>query len=253
MSPRAKSSAREAFEANIADAEVLLSYAMAFSNNRKRRMRPELQERVGEALRVSARNRSKMDCLASETVFLVFKDARKMGPDDFSDLRPLLRPTIVAACAALETFVADRVMDFVGPALGSEDPPRRLRDVKLSIGRWIEIETKYERRKWGIRTVIEENVRELSSTNPNKVGAVLGFIGFENWAARVDKRRGVKSGATVEQLRQLTERRNLIAHTADRRGLGRASLEISDVVEYIKQIRAIVEALDSEISKHKIR
>ncbi|MBU8921646.1 MAG: hypothetical protein KOO63_07480 [Bacteroidales bacterium] len=250
MTDTCRTKARDAFEDNIADAEVLLKYARAFQNNRQRKMRSELKARVGEAIRVSARDRGKMDCLASDDLFVVFRDATKLGPARFKDLRPLLRPAIVAACAAFETFVADRAMDFVSKALKAEDAPNRLRGLPLTVGRWIDIEEKYERRQWGIRSVIEENVREISSTAPNKVGEVLSVVGFKNWSSKIDKMRKVAKGTTVQQLEILTARRNQIAHSADRKGLGRATLEIDEVNAFLEQIRGIVQALDAEFAKH---
>ncbi len=35
------------------------------------------------------------------------------------DLRPLLRQAVVAGCAALETYVVDKAMYFIGSALGT--------------------------------------------------------------------------------------------------------------------------------------
>ena len=61
------------FEDNIADAELLLGLARTLTNTRKRRMRPELQERVGDAMKVSKRRRSQLDCVESDHVFMILK------------------------------------------------------------------------------------------------------------------------------------------------------------------------------------
>ena len=116
-----KLSPYEAFVDNIEDAEALLSYAHAFQNRRARSMRSELRLRIGEALKVAATRQNELDCLESDDLFVVFKPDSRLGRDEFKDLRPLLRQALVAASAALETYVADKAMEFVGPALSASE------------------------------------------------------------------------------------------------------------------------------------
>jgi hypothetical protein len=235
----------------MADADVLLKYVHAFRNERKRAMRQELKERIGDALKVPAKDRRSMNCLESDRLFVVFKDGQDLGPAEFADLRPLLRPAIVAACAAFETYLADRVMEHVSAALKADEVPRRLQQIPLTVGTWLEIEQRYERRQWGIRPVIEQFVRQSSSTAPSKVGETLGIIGFKNWASIIDKSRKVPGGATVEQLEAITNRRNLIAHAADRQGQGRARLEHEEAALMLERIRDIAKALDLALANFK--
>ena len=143
-------------------------------------------------------------------------------------------------------------MTFVGQALRADEIPRRLGAIPLTVGRWTEIEDQYERRKWGIRTVIEEAIREMSSTAPNRVGEVLGVVGFSNWARRVDDQRGVAAKTTVHQLEQITARRNKIAHSADRAGQGRAQLEIREVQTLLQQVQEIVTAMEAVMEGHQL-
>ncbi len=138
--PRSNLDPYKAFEDNIGDAEALLSYAVAFTNQRSRRMRTELRDRVGDALNIPQRERDQLDCLQSSDIFMVFAPGGNLGREDFRDLRPLLRQSIVAGCAALETYVADKAMKFVRQALDADNPPRRLKDIPLTVGLWIEIE-----------------------------------------------------------------------------------------------------------------
>ena len=102
MTSRRKLSPLEAFESNIADAESLVSFAVAFRNERSRGMRKELRDRVGEAIKVPAKQREDLDCIESDDLFMVFKPKSALSRADFEDLRPLLRQAIVAGCAALE-------------------------------------------------------------------------------------------------------------------------------------------------------
>lgn len=249
---QAKLKPYEAFRDNIGDAEALLNYAVAFENQRARGMRLELRNRVGEALKIPQKERDQLDCLESDDIFLVFLPTGNLHRDHFLDRRPLLRQSLVAACAALETYVADIAMNFVGRAIRSDIPPRRLRNIPLTVGRWIEIERTYKRRGRAMRNVVEEHLRETSSTAPNRIAEVLLTVGVQDWVKRVDKLRQVKPGTTETQLKGLTDRRNRIAHSADRQGRGRASLEADTVTSYLGIIKSVVEATESLLQAHEV-
>lgn len=251
MTSRRKPSPLEAFESNIADAESLVSFAVAFRNERSRGMRAELRDRVGDAIKVPAKERGALDCIESDDLFMVFKPKSALSRADFEDLRPLLRQAIVAGCAALETYVADKAMAFVGPALRADPPPDRLRSLALTVGDWVDINASYERRAWGIRQIIEERIRELSSTAPSQIGVVLSAIGQSGWEKGVDSARGRAKGTTQAELKKLTDRRNKIAHVGDREGRGRAALTTADVEEHLRVIREVVAALETVLKNHK--
>ena len=170
--------------------------------------------------------------------------------EQFIDPQPLLRQSLVAACAALETYVADKAMEFVGPILKSDDIPPRMKEINLTVGQWLEIERRYTRRKWGIRPIIGEYLRQTSSTASNKIGIVLSNIGVNNWSKKVDKVRGLEPGTTVRQLDEITDRRNLIAHTADRKGRGRASAKLEEVGQQLKTINEVVDAIEEMLGEH---
>ena len=119
----AKLTPHEAFADNIEDAKALMSYAHAFKNKRNQRMRQELRSRVGDALKVPVNQQEKLDCLESDDLFVVFMPDGDLSRERFTDLQPLLRQSLVAACAALETYVADKAMEFVGGTLNSDDLP----------------------------------------------------------------------------------------------------------------------------------
>ena len=240
----AKPTPHDAFKDNIADAEALLNYTLAFKNQRKRRMRRELREKVGDALNIPAKQREELDCLESDDLFVVFKPGGSLKREHFGDLRPMLRQALVAACAALETYVADKTMRYVGAALKADELPPRMKDIPLTVGHWADIEGKYQRRVWGIRSVVDDYIRETSSTAPSRIGQVLSTVGLHNWAQSVDSARSVAKGTTVRELDEITERRNKIAHAADRKGRGRAAIEPQEVKQHIATIRSVVEAID---------
>ena len=249
---RRKPKPYQAFKDNIGDAEALLGYAVAFKNQRSRRMRREIRERVGDALRIPQSQRDQLDCLQSDDVFVVFTPDGNLGREDFTDLRPLLRQSLVAACAALETYVADKAIEFVGPAVRADTPYRRMKDIPLTVGRWVEIERIYKNRGSAIRSVVVEHIRETSSTAPNRIAEVLSIVGVQNWLKGVDDARGVVPSTTDTELKELTERRDRIAHSADRKGRGRALIAPEEVREDLQTINSVVEATESLLSDHSV-
>ena len=215
-------------------------------------MRQELRSRVGDALKVPVNQQEGLDCLESDEVFVVFMPGGDIRRDQFADLRPLLRQSLVAACAALETYVADKAMEFVGAALRAGELPNRMKAIGLTVGHWAEIEEKYKRRRWGIRSIIDAHIRETSSTAPSNIGIVLSTIGVQNWSTRVDEVRNVAKGTTVQNLDEITQRRNLIAHSADRKGRGRASVELEEVKRQLSTIEEVVGAIERVLGEPEV-
>ncbi len=119
---KAKPTARQAFDSNMEDAETLVAVAEMLQNQRRQRMRAERREKVGAAIDIPKRRWKELECLENEQVFIAFKpDARALSQQlNEAALRPLLRQAVVAACAAVETFVADRVMEHFSRAIRSE-------------------------------------------------------------------------------------------------------------------------------------
>lgn len=243
----------QAFEDNMADAHHLVKLAEGLTNTRGRTMRKELQKRVGDALRVGVRQRHKLDCLESQDVFLTFLPNSRLQRQDFTDHRPLLRQALVAACAATETYLGDKVMDNIGPLLASSATMTgRLRKIPLTLQDWRYIEDQYERRRSGVRhRIIEPYVREQASTAPSQVGVMLSMLGVEEWAKKLDSQRGANKGSTEEMLRRITDRRNKIAHQGDRSGRGRAPLEIGDVKADLTALESVVAAIEQTVNSSR--
>lgn len=242
----AKPSPRETFDLNMADAYLLVELAEALDNFRARRMRRELREKVGMAIGVPAAQWTAMDCIESEEFFLVLKPGSGWEREHLQDRSPLLRQAVVAGAAAFETFLTDRVVGRVREIMRSKDEfPPRLASIAMTVGNWRSIES-YSYRWRGItEVVLRSHVREQASTASNQVGQLMSTIGVEQWARRVDSVRGVTRGTTVRELDEVTDRRNRIAHEADRRGHGRATIDAEWVRESLDHLEAIVKAVDS--------
>lgn len=243
MAGKAKQSALDAFKDNIHDAYILVSLAEALTNTRQRRMRREKREAVGEALRINHREREALDCIESDDFFVVLKPGSAIKRDDVKDVRPLLRQALVAGAAAVETYVVDRVMERMGRTLRGDGLPGKLRAVPLTVDDHLAI-SKYQRPGWGLRRLLRSHVEELASLAPSQIGRAFDLVGEQQILRRVDKRRDVKIGTTVERLDRINARRNKIAHTADRAGRGRANLTTEEVRSDLDELVAVVETLE---------
>ena len=57
-------------------------------------------------------------------------------------------------------------------------------------GCWLEIDSRYDRKKWGLRgMVIEPHIRQEASTDPTKVGFILSLLGVESPMNKLDSAR----------------------------------------------------------------
>jgi len=154
MTGRSKLTPLQAFETNIADAEWLLRTAVMLVNQRSKRMRVELREKIGLALKIRPADRDQLDCIENDEIFAVFKPTASIERTHVIDLMPLRRQAVVAAAAALETYVADAILQRVIAALSHRDgPPALLGNLTLTIDEWVQIE-KYDRHKRGLREVV---------------------------------------------------------------------------------------------------
>jgi hypothetical protein len=248
MSNVPKTTSRNAFDLNIADAKMLVELAKLLSNRRTRRMRVELRERIGQALSIPRRRWGEMECLENDQVFVTFKPGHASLREQLDDhnLRPLLRQSLVAACAAIETFCADRVMELYSIAVKWSPQPPRLLGLTMTVEDYLFIQEKYQRRGWGLRQVVELEVRKRASPAPSQIGELFGIVGERNLLNRVDARRKMAKGSSASTLERIVERRNLIAHTGDRKGKGRATISVDEVEADLETIVSIVSALDEE-------
>ncbi len=238
--------ALETFTENLADAEYLVNLASLLENRRSRRMRRELREAVGRVLRISPRDYEHLDCVESDGFFIVLKPSSALKREDLKDSRPLLRQALVAACAAVETYMFDKAMSQVGPLIRyPTKTTERMKKLTMSLEDWQQIEYSYQRRGRGLReVVIKRELTELASTSPTKVGQVLSLVGVKDWARQVDRERGVHRGDTVAMLQRITDRRNRIAHSADRVGRGRAPLTVAEVRQDLDALKSFVGAIE---------
>lgn len=240
----------EAFEGNLADAHFLVELAEALDNFRVRRARTELRERAGDLIGARQADYGEIDCIESQDFFLILKPGTEWRREALQDRRPLLRQAVVAGAAAFETFLADRVTLKVRSIMTNRGTfPPRLREVPMTVGRWREIEDfKIQWRKI-TDIVVGPHIREQSSTAPSQVGQLLSMVNVDKPLSKVDVQRKKAGGTTEDQLKRLTARRNLIAHEADRKGRGRATITEAEVRTMLDNINDVARAIDTLVQE----
>ena len=240
--------AKEGFDALIADAEHLLRLASALSNSRRGKMRTELRESIGDALSVPKRERGSLDCVESRDLFVVLKPGSSLQRTHFdeTELRPLLRQAIVATATAIESFVVASAQQLMATAFLS--PTKHLKEVQVTLGDVLEVEARYTRRRWGHKELLAEHIERQTSANPYRVADTLRIVGINDLWNQVDRMRKVKQGTSANQLTELVDRRNRIAHDGDRSGRGRAPLSEETVARHIEDAHSIVDAIEKILS-----
>ncbi|MGH3991684.1 MAG: hypothetical protein ACRDSN_04370 [Pseudonocardiaceae bacterium] len=237
----------EVFETNVADAERLLSLARALDNKRLRRMRRELREGFGSAMRLSTHGQERLDCVESEDLFVIIKPDGALTRGDLAEqeLRPLLRQAIVSVAGATESYVAEKASSYIGDAL--DGSPDKLRGVRVTLGEVFDIEQTLKRRRFGWRRIVQERIERDAGSAPNKIDAVFGLVGKQVAWGKIDDRRHVRRGESRKQMEGLAKRRNRIAHTGDRVGAKRAVITLAEAESHLTNAKAIVEALEREL------
>jgi hypothetical protein len=250
MTGVAKPTPIEAFELNVANARWLIRTAQVLQNRRARKMRDELRSRIGTALRIAVRDQGQLDCFESAELFVVIKPGASIDRQHVAMLDPLLWQAVVAACAALETYVADAVCARVGAQIRQRgDLPSRLGGLPMTVADWKSIDESYQRRRRGLREkVLVPKIRETASTASNQIGILLAMLGVENWARKADAFRSVRRGETVRHLEELTARRNRIAHEGDRRGYGRSRITVDEATGYVEVVEDVARAIESVLA-----
>ena len=174
----ARQTALEVFQANIGDAERLIALTRLLLNTRTYRMRRELRESFGDAMRISRKRWDDLDCVESADVFVVLKPEGRAAREHFTEpeLRPLLRQAVVAISAAVESYVAEKACSFVSEAMKMDPLPPRLRQLSVSFEDVLWIEQNYERRGWGHRALLR-NILSGASSDPDQIGRVFSIVG----------------------------------------------------------------------------
>ena len=129
-------------------------------------------------------------------------------------------------------------------AIKKDPPPSRLLELSLTVDDYLAIEKKYTKKGWGLRQVVELEVRQRASPAPAQIGQLFALVDKKGLFPLIDKSRKVAKGGSTLELNRIVERRNLIAHTGDRSGRGRATISVAEVEADLAIVVEIIDALD---------
>lgn len=115
----------------------------------------------------------------------------------------------------------------------------------MTVADWLAIEERYERRRWGLREIIEAEFDKMASGSPSEIGKLMSAVGVKGVWPLVDQQRKVAKGRSEAELTRIVDRRNRIAHTGDRAGRGRAEITLGEVETDLACVRSVVEGLDA--------
>ena len=189
-----KQSPLEAFELSLDDAVWMVELAEALGNQRQKRTYRQTRERLGEALRLPRGDWDAIDVVESDDFFVIIKRGSDITRESLEDRTVLLRHAVVAACAATETYFADKVTELVRPSLWSVNTattplPRHLREIPLTVGDMVDIDHKFEKRRRGLtETVVVPFIQLKASVDPAGLGQILALTSVRSFFTTVDNR-----------------------------------------------------------------
>jgi hypothetical protein len=240
----------EAFELNMADAVWMVDLAEALDNRRKRSPYKPTREKLGQALKLSKADQDGMDILESDDFVVIIKRGSDVTRESLEDRTVLLRHAVVAACAATETYFADKLLEIVRPMLrtnhtASGELPPRLRNITLTLGALVDIDHRYTYRRRGLtETIVAPFIEERASVDPSVLGELFSLAGHRNVFKTIEQSLGWDKGWCERRMTEITKRRNVIAHTGDRKGRGRNTLEPDETRSMTDDLIAIVHEAD---------
>lgn len=133
--------------------------------------------------------------------------------------------------------------ELLGPVLRAKEKPPRLLELTMTVQQYLRVQS-YQRKNWGLRDLIEDQVLLKASTSPSSIGMLMSMVGVPKVWAAVDAKRGVAKGSSETALEAITQRRNRIAHSGDRQGRGRALITVGEVERDLACLVDVVGALD---------
>ena len=129
----------------------------------------------------------------------------------------LLRETIVVACTALEAFFWDalreNVLTIVRARKSGAD--ESLKNLTFTLGDYISLQ-QYEDQDLRLRQIILKNFERRTLYDVDSIEAIVKTLTIKNFWEEIEKVTGEKASNLRKLIGELIQRRNQIAHRADR-------------------------------------
>ncbi len=157
--------------------------------------------------------------------------------------RALLRQAIVAAAAAVESYVAVKAAACLPDALAAKKLPDRLGKLEMPLEKALTAARGRSPRS-AFQSWAAQALEDQASADPGVIGAVFSAVGEGKILQRCDSERMVDRGTSERQMKELASRRNQIAHRGDRTAQGRRKLAVNHVETHVRNARQVAEALE---------
>ncbi len=205
------------FQQNFAVAESLLQLYQVFSGLSKAELKEEL--RLAICKHWDTPGHSLVQHYGNDRVTVLARASARI-PDAFlveSGLDFLLRQTVVVACTALEAFFWDslreNVLTIVQARRSGAD--ETLKDLKFTLGDYLSIQ-QYVDPDERLRAIILKNFERGTLYNTESIEKIAGIMTIKKFWEEVQKKSGEPVSTLRRSIQELIQRRNQIAHRADR-------------------------------------
>lgn len=155
----------------------------------------------------------------NDRVLVVAKAAARV-PESLTlagGLNFLLREAVVVACTALESFFSDVLRENVLTVVQARKTraDESLRKLMFTLGDYISIQ-QYDDQDLRLKQIILKNFERAILYDANSIEKIAGILTIKNFWNEIERITGNKSADFKRALNELIQRRNQIAHRADR-------------------------------------
>jgi predicted DNA-binding ribbon-helix-helix protein len=205
------------FNQNFAVAESLLQLHQLFHGLEKSSMKDEL--RLAICQHWGAPENAVVQHACNDRVSVLARAATRI-PDSLvleGGLDFLLRQAVVVACTSLEAFFWDALRENVLTIVKARrtGTDKALLDLTFSLRDYISIQ-EYEDPDLRLKQIILKNFERGTLYGEDKIGEIMAVMTVHNFWKEVEAIAGQPAASLRTQIQELIQRRNQIAHRADR-------------------------------------
>lgn len=207
------------FKQNFAVSESLLQLYQVFQGLTRKELQEELRLAVCVHMKLPAN--AILDHAVNDRVAVLATSAARI-PESLilsGGLDFLLRQSVVVACTALETFFWDVLRENVVTVIRARKSRAddTLKDISVKLGDFMSID-QYAEPEFRLQQVILKNFERGTLYGIESIDKITRILTVTSFWEQIEKLSGVPAASIKTQVGALIQRRNQIAHRADRPG-----------------------------------
>ncbi len=255
--------ALDKFRANCEQVTKLMHLYGEFLSERERGLRSERKRKLCDCLQLPERTELDVAHRREWKYYVIVNRDRggDVGLFTADGLSVLLRQAVVAIVSCMDGYFRDKFKDVayhrVDTAIASHDS-LPVWERKLPFGELADIR-EYQRSGFVLQRILANIATGATFQAPTEIAGFMKDIGIKNlWSGVRDrlpdalKLRYADGQALSKAVQNVTDRRNRIAHDADRIGTKPSPIDSKEVNEWITLITETVVAADKAIDEAKI-